>query len=627
MNYQQVQQVRMTRSRAIAAHGSLDKAISTGAISPILDATLSELLILGLLRQGVNIFFSVLGHGSTEIGEVLRVYQQAGLIKVFGLRSEIEASHAAAALRWALGKKSAVLTSIGPGALQALAASLVPASDGIGVWYLFGDETNEDEGFNMQQIPRHQQMQFPALLAAMGATYSLQNPWSLATALRRGLNTVDHPFRPGPFYLSLPMNMQSFFMPGYNLRELPHGQPPGIGAAQGDYETAANWIRSARSVLIKVGGGGRQAGREILQLAQLADAVCVLTPITSGAIPYDHPRCMGVGGSKGSICGNFAMENADLLIAIGTRAVCQSDSSRTGYPGVKRVININPSLDDALHYQDSLALVGDAASTLRHLINTLGSPSTSVSDPASDWFSACTQKKVAWEAIKKERFDHPCLEDPFWQRNVMTQPAAIKAAMDWAQDKDVLNFFDAGDVQANGFQVAEDHQPGKTFSESGASYMGFAVSALLATAAVPSAPYFLAFSGDGSFTMNPQALIDGVEHGARGCILLFDNNCMGAITGLQNDQYGQPFATWHRTPVNYLQWAGSVPGVLPLSGGFSPADLIEALDLSYAHPGISLVHVPVYFGPDPLGSLGVYGRWNVGNWVEETQALRHQIGL
>ena len=41
------------------------------------------------------------------------------------------------------------------------------------------------------------------------------------------------------------------------------------------------------------------------------------------------------------------MENADLLIAIGTRAVCQSDCSRTGYPNVKRVININADLDDA----------------------------------------------------------------------------------------------------------------------------------------------------------------------------------------------------------------------------------------------------------------------------------------
>ncbi len=77
----------------------------------------------------------------------------------------------------------------------------------------------------------------------------------------------------------------------------------------------------------------------------------VHTPIATGCIPYTHPQNMGVGGSKGSLCGNYAMEEADLLIAIGTRAVCQSDCSRTGYPQVKRVININADVDDATALQ------------------------------------------------------------------------------------------------------------------------------------------------------------------------------------------------------------------------------------------------------------------------------------
>jgi hypothetical protein len=63
----------------------------------------------------------------------------------------------------------------------------------------------------------------------------------------------------------------------------------------------------------------------------------------------------------------------------------------------------------------------------------------------------------------------------------LPQPAAIKAALDWAREHNAISFFDAGDVQANGFQIVEDEQPGKTFSETGASYMGFAVSALMAT--------------------------------------------------------------------------------------------------------------------------------------------------
>ena len=45
------------------------------------------------------------------------------------------------------------------------------------------------------------------------------------------------------------------------------------------------------------------------------------------------------------------------------------------------------------------------------------------------------------------------------------------------------------------------------------------------------------------------------------------------------------------------------------------------------HDGLSLIHLPDYYGPDELGGMGVYGRWNVGNWCDETQALRHEIGL
>ena len=116
-------EVRMHRAEAIAAAGSIEEAITTGTLPHRIDATLSELIVLGLLRQSVCAYVGVFGHGSTEIGEVLRVYEQAGLIRLYPVRHETEASHAAAALRWVTGEKAAVVTSIGPGALHALAGS------------------------------------------------------------------------------------------------------------------------------------------------------------------------------------------------------------------------------------------------------------------------------------------------------------------------------------------------------------------------------------------------------------------------------------------------------------------------------------------------------------------------
>jgi 3D-(3,5/4)-trihydroxycyclohexane-1,2-dione acylhydrolase (decyclizing) len=219
------------------------------------------------------------------------------------------------------------------------------------------------------------------------------------------------------------------------------------------------------------------------------------------------------------------------------------------------------------------------------------------------------------------------LVDPVWEGAVLTQPAAIKTALDWAKANDAVSFFDAGDVQANGMQIAEDDRLGRTFTDAGASYMGFAVSALLATALTERRFYGVAFSGDGSFTMNPQILIDGVEHGVRGCILLFDNRRMAAISALQMAQYGVDRATSDSVKVDYVAWARSIKGVRAFDGGRSPSSLTAALDQAITHEGLSLVHVPVYYGQDELGGLGAYGRWNVGNWCEETQALRHRIGL
>jgi 3D-(3,5/4)-trihydroxycyclohexane-1,2-dione acylhydrolase (decyclizing) len=603
--------------------------LASGALPRTIDTTLSEALVLGLIRQGVRLYFSVLGHGSTEIGEVLRVYQEAGLVRVCGLRSEIEASHAATALRWVTGQKAAVVTSIGPGALQALAASIAPASDGTGVWYLCGDETTEDEGPNMQQVPKYEQGTFLQLCATMGRAYSLHTPLALPTALRRGLNTVDRPHRAGPFFLLVPMNTQPSPLPAFNLDELPTGAPPRLGAAAGEkhYTKATEALARAERVVVKVGGGAREAGPELLAFLELADAVAVLSPRVSGVLPYDHPRNMAVGGSKGSICGNYAMEHADLLVAIGTRFVCQSDCSRTGYPGVQTVINVNTDVEAAMHYGRTIPLLGDAGPTLRRLNKVLRQRGAQPYPTPSPWMAACSAQRQVWEAFKAERYRTPTLYDEAWQKEVLTQPAAIKVAADWARAHDVISFYDAGDVQANGFQIVEDERLGRTYTETGASYMGFAVSALLATAVSDPPFYGLALTGDGSFTMSPQILIDGVQQGARGCILLLDNRRMGAISGLQLDQYGRDCATNDAVAVDYIAWARAVHGVQALDGGRTPEALKDALDAARAYDGLSMIHVPVYFGPHELGGMGVFGRWNVGNWCAETQSLRHEIGL
>jgi 3D-(3,5/4)-trihydroxycyclohexane-1,2-dione acylhydrolase (decyclizing) len=84
-------------------------------------------------------------------------------------------------------------------------------------------------------------------------------------------------------------------------------------------------------------------------------------------MPDAHPQNMHVGGSKGSISGNYAMTEAELLIVIGSRAVCQADCSGVGYKNAQAVININGDLADALHYNKTLALIGDISAVADRL--------------------------------------------------------------------------------------------------------------------------------------------------------------------------------------------------------------------------------------------------------------------
>ena len=109
---------------------------------------------------------------------------------------------------------------------------------------------------------------------------------------------------------------------------------------------------------------------------------------------------------------------------------------------------------------------------------------------SSPWLRECRDKRAEWEAFKAERFAHPTLFDEVWHE-------------------------------------------GATITDGGASYMGFATSAVLATALGQEPWRAVALTGDSSFTMNPAVLIDGIEHGATGVIVVFDNRRIGAVSSLQ----------------------------------------------------------------------------------------------
>ncbi|MCO5071451.1 MAG: thiamine pyrophosphate-dependent enzyme [Rhizobiaceae bacterium] len=610
-----------SRARAIAKARSLTAALDQGALDPVISVTSSEALILGLLNQGVKKYLAVFGHGSTALGEALRIYEKAGVISTFAFHNEVAMAHAASALRWQYGEVAALVTSIGPGALQAMAGSLTAITNHVGLYHIYGDETTFGEGHNLQQIPKNEQAVFSRITALMGESYLLHTPEAMRDMLKRGSARVNHPSRPGPFYVHLPMNVQPQRIHNFNLRALPVKVCTKIGGADpSTLPPAIDLISRHRRIVIKAGGGAKPYGKSLRRLAEAIGAAVVIAPVSHGLISEEHELNMHLGGGKGSISGNFAMANADLVIMAGSRGVCQSDCSGLGYERAESVININANPDDAVHYNKTVPLVGDIGLVADQL-SALLEPLELASEPGrTAWIGECKLKKRAWKAHLEGLVTAPTVLDVRWGKSVLTQAAALKAVIDFAGEHGLVKFFDAGDVQSNAMQLCADEQTGMTFTDGGASYMGFAASALIASGIADEPQYGIAVTGDGSFWMNPQVLINAVEHRAKGCLVILDNRRMGAISTLQIAQYGRTYKTSDEVvDVDYLSMARAVAGVNAVAGGDSSASIRAALREALSYPGLTVVHVPVVWDQDGTGNVGSFGRWNVGNWCESVQ--------
>src|SRR6185312_10511577 len=217
-----------------------------------------------------------------------------------------------------------------------------------------------------------------------------------------------------------------------NLAALPaRPQPPKLAPADdAAIDQAASMITKATKVAIKAGGGTRGNDAAVRRLAEAAGAAVVLSPGSTGVLPDAHAQNMHVGGSKGSISGNYAMGEADLLVVVGSRAVCQADCSGIGYKKAKAVININGDLADALHYNNTVALTGDISAVAERLAAKLSGAAKN----KSAWLKACADKKAEWSAYKRKRYESAPLQDDAWGRAVLPQPAAIKIAADFAKE-------------------------------------------------------------------------------------------------------------------------------------------------------------------------------------------------
>ena len=89
------------RAQILAKHkNNLTACIENKTLPTNVDVSLSEGIILGLLKQKVRKYFAIFGHVSTDFAEVLRIYEKYGVTETYNFRNEVEMAHAATTLSW-----------------------------------------------------------------------------------------------------------------------------------------------------------------------------------------------------------------------------------------------------------------------------------------------------------------------------------------------------------------------------------------------------------------------------------------------------------------------------------------------------------------------------------------------
>ena len=315
-------------------------------------------------------------------------------------------AHAATALRWQYGEIPAVVTSIGPGALQALAGSLAAASNGVGVYHIYGDETTFGEGYNMQQVPKEEQGLFGQMTAIMGRSYVLHTPEGAA---RRAAPRRAHrqPSLPRRAVLSAAAAQHPARAPA------PQPRSAARAAEAGPARTGLRCaVRGGREADRRRAQGRHQGRRRHARPRRGGAPPRAKPPAPRSCCRPARPACcptriaqnMHVGGSKGSISGNYAMARS--------RAADRHRLAR-GVPGRLLRHRLQEGASRHQHQRRSRRRHPLQPHDWRSSATSRRSPSaspTGLKPPQAaaskrEWLAACAAKKAEWAAYKRARFE------------------------------------------------------------------------------------------------------------------------------------------------------------------------------------------------------------------------------
>ena len=502
---------RLTMAQALVQHLCAQRTEIDGARVP--------------LFAGV---FGIFGHGNvTCLAEALEAVQD----RLPTWRGQNEQSMALAAIGYAKAKRRRQMmvatSSIGPGALNMVTAAGTAHSNRLPLLILAGDTfANRLPDPVLQQVEHfgNPTVTVNDSFRAVSRYWDrMTHPAQILPALPQAIATMLDPADCGPAFIALPQDIQeiAYDYPEAFFEErvwtIPRPRPDARQIAE-----AAAILAAAKRPLIISGGGVRYSGAEeaLRTLAAARGIPVVETVAGKGALTHDDPVHAGPMGIIGSSSANALAEDADVILAVGTRLQDFTTGSWTAFAADAKIVSINAARWDAGKHR-AAAVVGDARESLAELDAALGA-----------WQADAARMETArrlfaeWNALLDERHAPSNAEPP-------TYAQVVGAANRLAGERDRM-VTAAGGLPGETQKGWRVKAPGTYDLEFGFSCMGYEIAGGwgAAMAAEPGCETIV-MVGDGSYMMMNSDIYSSVLSGHKMIVIVCDNGGHAVINRLQ----------------------------------------------------------------------------------------------
>jgi acetolactate synthase-1/2/3 large subunit len=474
-----------------------------------------------LIREGVDAIFAYPGGASLELHQSLA---RTDKIRTILPRHEQGGSFAAEGYARAAGKVGVCMATSGPGATNLVSAIADAFMDSIPLIAITGQVYSKYIGKMAFQETDFYGMTLPIVKHS----YLVMDVHDIPRVFKEAFH-LARSGRPGPVIIDLPKDVQQAkFQPVF---------PPTV-EFRNAYATATQHatdeqlkqllglILEAKRPMIYAGGGiiSADASKELKAFAEKTNVPVATTLMGVGAFPETHPLSMHWFGMHGSAYGNWAVDQADLLIAVGARFDDRITGEASKFAAGAKIVHID--IDASEHNKNKrvlLPIVSDVKFALERL-NALAAANKFTAPDTAAWHA----QVATW---KKE---HPFRYEA--SKHIVPQEAV--AALYELTKGDAVICTGVGQHQMWAAQFYRFDEPRRYISSLGLGAMGFGYPAALGAKVARPDKQVIDIDGDGSFLMNVQELATAKIEKIAAKAMILNNQHLGMVVQWEDRFYG-----------------------------------------------------------------------------------------